>query len=191
MKRDAAVLWKHVANDPIFSAEEQRTVGMETTDEGTGHTATHVVACAVPESDAAEGAAAGALPQLPCYPCPYNASCCAYGTSLTDAEAMAIDEDQGSGLVYRTRAGDWRTRVRGKRCVFLRDGGCAIHDKPYYPAVCRGFPWTDAETGGRYEYDISICGEFAARPHLVAIQRAGPHLLSSSATPPCRTERTA
>jgi hypothetical protein len=40
--------------------------------------------------------------------------------------------------------------------------------------VCAGFPWLDAETGGRYEYDISICGEFDLTPELVAIHRAIP-----------------
>ena len=40
--------------------------------------------------------------------------------------------------------------------------------------MCRGFPWIDAETGGRYECDVTICGEFQARPELIAIQRAIP-----------------
>ena len=85
-----------------------------------------------------------------------------------------IEADFGAGLVYRTRWGEFRTRIRGKRCVLFRDGGCTIHDRPYYPAVCRGFPWTDAETGGRYEYDVSICGEFVLREELVQLQRAIP-----------------
>jgi hypothetical protein len=120
-----------------------------------------------------------ALPSLPCYPCPYNASCCAYGVTLSESEAAAIEADHGPGLVYQTRWGEFRTRVREKRCSLYRNGGCTIHDKSYYPAVCRGFPWTDAETGGRYEYDVTNCGEFVARPELVAIQRAIP-------TPPTR-----
>ena len=48
--------------------------------------------------------------------------------------------------------------------MFLRDNVCTIHAEPYYPAVCRGFPWTDAETGGPYEYDRTICPEFVAVP---------------------------
>jgi Fe-S-cluster containining protein len=52
------------------------------------------------------------------------------------------------------------------RCVFFADGGCAIHDQPYYPSVCRGFPWIDAETGGPYQYDQTICPEFIHRPEL-------------------------
>src|SRR4051812_33329925 len=114
------------------------------------------------------------FPSLPCFPCPYAASCCAYGTSLTPDEATAIEARHGSGKVYRTRWGEWRTRVRAKRCVFFLDGGCTIHDQPYYPAQCRDFPWIDSATGGRYEYDIEICGAFAARPELVALHRAIP-----------------
>ena len=41
----------------------------------------------------------------------------------------------------------------------------------YYPAVCRGFPWTDAETGGPYEYDRTICPEFIVRPELTQLGR--------------------
>jgi hypothetical protein len=115
-----------------------------------------------------------ALPSLPCYPCPYDASCCAYGTSLSEEEATVIEAKHGQGLVYKTRWGEWRTRVRQKRCVLYRDGGCTIHDQSYYPATCRGFPWIDGETGGRYEYDVTICGAFDGRLELVAIQYAGP-----------------
>ena len=111
------------------------------------------------------------FPALPCYPCPYNASCCAYGVTVTPEEAAAIEAHHGPGMVYETRWGEWRTRVRNKRCVLFRDGGCSIHAQPYYPSLCRSFPWTDAETGDRYEYDITICGAFAAHPELVAIQR--------------------
>lgn len=109
------------------------------------------------------------LPSLPCYPCPHEASCCAHGTTLSEEEAAAIERDHGPGLVYETRWGEWRTRVREKRCVLFRDGGCTIHDRPYYPAVCQGFPWIDAETGGPYEYDVTICGHLAASPELVEL----------------------
>jgi hypothetical protein len=118
------------------------------------------------------------LPSLPCYPCPYDASCCAYGATVTDEEAAAIEADLGPGLVYKTRWGEWRTRIKNKRCALHKDGGCTIHDKSYYPAVCRGFPWHDAETGGRYEFDIGICGEFEKQPVLVEIQRAIPSVPS-------------
>ncbi|HEY4132418.1 MAG TPA: YkgJ family cysteine cluster protein [Gemmatimonadaceae bacterium] len=113
------------------------------------------------------------FPALPCYPCPYDSSCCAYGVSLTDEEAAAIEANHGQGLVYKTRWGEWRTRIKNKRCAMMRDGGCSIHDKSYYPTTCRGFPWTD-DVGGRYEFDITICGEFEKRPELVTIQRATP-----------------
>ena len=83
---------------------------------------------------------------------------------------MAIEAEHGPGIVYQTRWGERRTRVRKGRCILFRDGGCTIHSKSYYPAVCRGFPWTDAETGGPYEFDVSICGELEAQPHLVQLR---------------------
>lgn len=113
------------------------------------------------------------LPSLPCFPCPHNASCCAYGTSLSDEEAKAIETNHGPGLVYFTRWGEWRTRVRNNRCVLLRDGCCTIHAQSYYPAICRGFPWIDGETGEPYLYDVTICGEIALHPELVELRRAG------------------
>ena len=108
-------------------------------------------------------------PSLPCWPCPHNSACCGYGATVTDVEAEAIIRAHGEGIVYRTRWGEWRTRVRAGRCILFKDGGCSIHGKPYYPAVCRGFPWTDAETGGPYEFDQTICPEFVLRPELVQI----------------------
>jgi len=109
------------------------------------------------------------LPVLPCYPCPHQASCCAYGTTVTDAEAAAIEAALGPGRVYRLKSGEWRTRVEKSRCVLYVDGGCQIHGQPFYPQVCRGFPWKDAETGGPYEFDRTICGEFVARPELLDV----------------------
>lgn len=109
------------------------------------------------------------FPALPCFPCPHRASCCAYGTTLSDDEAAAITAHEGHTRIYRTRWGEWRTRVRAGRCAFFVGGGCELHDKPYYPLVCRGFPWLDAETGGPYEFDRTICGEFTVRPELTAI----------------------
>jgi len=108
---------------------------------------------------------------LPCYPCPYNASCCAYGTTVSEEEGAAIAANHGPDVVYRTRWGELRTRVRGRRCVLLHDGACTIHDKEYYPRQCRGFPWTDG-AGAPYEYDVTICGALAAESELVEIQRA-------------------
>lgn len=116
----------------------------------------------------------GTLPALPCYPCPYSASCCAYGTSLSSDEAEAIEAEHGPEVVYRTHWGEWRTRVKNKRCVMFRDGGCTIHDRDYYPRMCRGFPWVDPHTGGRYEYDVEICGAFQTQPELIVLQRAIP-----------------
>jgi hypothetical protein len=114
------------------------------------------------------------FPKLPCFPCPHAASCCAYGTTLTDEEAAAVEANHGPGVVYRTRWGEWRTRIKKGRCALFQNGGCTIHDKSYYPAVCAGFPWIDAETGGPYEYDTDICGEFVKNPEFVALLRATP-----------------
>jgi hypothetical protein len=50
--------------------------------------------------------------------------------------------------------------VKKGYCVFHQNNVCTIHGKPYYPEVCKCFPWTDAETGGPYLYDQSICPEF-------------------------------
>jgi hypothetical protein len=113
------------------------------------------------------------FPPLPCFPCPHSSSCCAYGTTLDADEAAAIEANHGPGLVYQTRWGEWRTRVKNRRCAMHRDGACTIHDKPYYPSTCSGFPWTD-DGGNRYEFDVSICGEFERVPELVEIQRAIP-----------------
>jgi hypothetical protein len=127
----------------------------------------------------------GKLPALPCWPCPYASACCGWGSTLSDEEAAAIAEAHGPATIYRTRWGEWRTRVRKGRCVFHRDNGCVIHAESYYPAVCRGFPWTDAETGGPYEYDQTICPEFLQRPELVQLGRAALTGAQSPAGDPC------
>ena len=64
-----------------------------------------------------------------------------------------------------------RTRVRKGRCVFLVNNSCSIHADPHYPAVCKGFPYVDAETGGPYLYDQTICPEFERRDDLHEIRR--------------------
>jgi hypothetical protein len=110
------------------------------------------------------------LPSLPCFPCPHQSACCAYGVTLSEEEAEAIGRAYGPDTRYRTRWGEWRTRVRRGRCIFFRDNTCTIHTESFYPAVCRGFPWIDAETGGPYEYDRTICPEFVHRPELNQIQ---------------------
>ena len=109
------------------------------------------------------------LPKLPCFPCPHRATCCAYGTTVSEKEALAIVAEHGPDKVYKARWGEWRTRVVKGRCVFFVDGGCTIHDRSYYPTVCKGFPWTDAETGGPYQYDRTICLEFVHRPELLSL----------------------
>lgn len=111
------------------------------------------------------------FPPLPCYPCPHHSACCAYGTTLSEAEAAAITAAQGAETIFRTRWGEWRTRIRKGRCVFLKENACTIYSQAYYPAVCRGFPFVDAETGGPYEFDRTICPEFISRPELLQINR--------------------
>ncbi len=120
-------------------------------------------------------AAEPSFPPLPCFPCPHDSACCAFGATVTDAEAEAIIADRGEGFVYQTRWGEWRTRVRGGRCVFLQGNQCVVHGMPYYPHVCRTFPWTDAEHGGPYEFDQTICPEFELNPELTQIGRDVSH----------------
>jgi Putative zinc- or iron-chelating domain len=120
-------------------------------------------------------------PLLPCYPCPHGSACCTYGVTLTDGEAEGLGARYGREKVYRTRWGEWRTRIRGGRCVFLMDNACTIHADPDFPAVCRGFPWIDAETGGPYEFDRTICPEFVRHPELVQLGKpAAPPRRSTS-----------
>jgi Fe-S-cluster containining protein len=109
------------------------------------------------------------FPHLPCYPCPHASACCAYGTTLSEEEAKAIVAELGDGKVYQTRWGEWRTRVVKGRCVFLFNNACSIYNHSYYPAVCRGFPFVDSESGGPYEYDRTICPEFTRHPALLQI----------------------
>jgi len=88
---------------------------------------------------------------------------------VSDEEAEAITRHGDGRKLYRTKWGEWRTRVRGGRCAVLVEHSCSLHDQPFYPAVCRGFPWIDAETGGPYEFDRTICPEFDRRPALSQI----------------------
>jgi len=111
------------------------------------------------------------LSALPCYPCPHHSACCEYGATLSEAEAAQVMAAHGAETVFRARWGEWRTRVSKGRCVFLKDNACTIYDRPYYPAVCRGFPFVDAETGGPYQFDRTICPEFVSRPELLQINR--------------------
>lgn len=102
---------------------------------------------------------------LPCFPCPHQAACCAYGVSLVGDEADVLRARHGtSALVWDDEENEWRTAVVDGKCIFLRDGACTIHDQPYYPKTCRGFPWLDGETGGPYLYDQSICPELPETP---------------------------
>jgi hypothetical protein len=112
-----------------------------------------------------------AHPSLPCYPCPHRSACCAFGTTLSPREARGIIRKHGADKVYLTRWGEWRTRVKNGRCVLWKDNACGIYNTPEYPEVGRGFPFVDAETGGPYEFDQTICPEFLVRPELIQLSR--------------------
>ncbi len=100
---------------------------------------------------------------LPCFPCPHNSRCGSRGTALFDDEAGTIRRLFGDdALVWSVEDGDWRTSAPNGKCYFLGDNRCKVHEEPYYPRVCRGFPWTDAITGGDYPWDRTICPEFKA-----------------------------
>lgn len=122
-------------------------------------------------------------PSLPCFPCPHDSACCAFGVTLKDEEAHQIVARFSERSIYRTRWGEWRTRVKAGRCVFLSDNACTLHGEPFFPAVCRGFPWIDAETGGPYEFDRTICPEFVWQEELHQLQRATGHTRSGRRDP--------
>jgi hypothetical protein len=61
--------------------------------------------------------------------------------------------------VVCNEAGEARTAVLGGHCVFLVGARCSIHDEPYYPSVCRGFPWREGNSAAPYGGDLSICPE--------------------------------
>jgi hypothetical protein len=108
-------------------------------------------------------------PPLPCYPCPHGSACCAYGVSVTEEEAVAIAATFGVGVIYWDQEEqEHRTRVEAGYCTFHDAGRCLIHDGPYYPQMCRGFPWLGADGIQPYEFDVDICPEMIARPDLVA-----------------------
>lgn len=97
---------------------------------------------------------------LPCFPCPHRAACCNFGSSLTDEEAEQVRAAHGDDAV-RYVVDEWRTAVVDGRCVFLAENTCDIYKEPYYPAICRGFPWIDGQTGSPYDGDPTICPELA------------------------------
>ena len=98
---------------------------------------------------------------LPCFPCPHSSSCCSWGATVSLAEMVQIVDRFGPSTVTTGDPGELRTAVVDGHCVFLHDNSCTIHDAPFYPRVCRGFPFTDAEHGGAYEGDVTICPEMA------------------------------
>jgi hypothetical protein len=100
---------------------------------------------------------------LPCFPCPHQSACCAWGTSLTERERSLITQRFGEGFVaWNEIEREYRTVVRDGRCVFLRANACAIHGEDFYPSMCRHFPARNLAGDGPYEHDVSICPELAA-----------------------------
>ena len=81
--------------------------------------------------------------ELPCFPCPHKSICCRWGTFLSKEEADAIEAEHSDTTYFYEDDKEYRTQVRNGRCVFFKDGGCSLHDKEYYPRVCRIFPFKD------------------------------------------------
>ena len=101
---------------------------------------------------------------LPCHPCPHDAPCCTYGTTLTPTEARGLEDTYGPGTVTHLTPqelqargwfgendpdlparGLWATTVdpHTQRCALYRNHGCAAYHHPAYPVTCRIFPWED------------------------------------------------
>src|SRR5258706_9953110 len=101
----------------------------------------------IPALDDGRGLLVRPLPAtLPCFPCPHAPNCCSWGTALEADEAAAIREQYGdAALRWSDEEQQWRTAIVNGRCIF-RDRGCMIHDKPFYPRICRGFPWRYGDT---------------------------------------------
>src|ERR1043166_5343150 len=97
------------------------------------------------------------FPPLPCFPCPHQSACCAYGTTLSEDEARAIAADHGKEKIFRTCGGERRPRASRRRCVFLPNTPCSIYTQPSLPAMSASLRWVNAESGGPYEFDRTIC----------------------------------
>lgn len=106
------------------------------------------------------------LKVLPCYPCPHDSVCCSWGTGLLFDEPDILRGIYGdAALVWDDEEKEWRTSIVGERCFFWKNNSCSIHEEPYYPRYCKGFPDIDGETGkAPYPYDKSICPEFPEEP---------------------------
>lgn len=98
-------------------------------------------------------------------PCVHDSACCSWGATLQKHEVDAIRTrfPDHQKLVVE-KYGEMRTRVRNGVCVFKKTNRCVIHDEPFYPIVCRLFPW-ESSTGGPYSDDpdeYEICPDVAA-----------------------------
>jgi hypothetical protein len=96
---------------------------------------------------------------LPCHPCPHGSACCAFGVMLFADEAATLRRRFGAAaLVWDGEDGTWRTAVVDNMCWFW-DRLCTIHEEPFYPRICKGFPWRFGDTDEDYPYDVTICPE--------------------------------
>lgn len=103
-------------------------------------------------------------PMLPCHPCPHRSVCCSWSVDLADDEMAAIVARFGAdAVVWNEEQQDYRPRVVNDRCIFLRGDGCIIHGEPYYPRVCRSFPWANGDGSEPYSWRIDICPELVVR----------------------------
>jgi hypothetical protein len=100
--------------------------------------------------------------ELPCYPCPHQSICCNWGVTLIGDEAETVRRIHGAHTVtWDAEEQEFRTAVvDDKHCIFLKNNACSLHASPEYPAICRGFPWSDGEHGD-YIWDRTICPELS------------------------------
>jgi Fe-S-cluster containining protein len=87
---------------------------------------------------------------LPCAVghCVYNSVCCNWGASVDDRQVNYFKPGQ---IEWAPDEQGYRTVVVDGHCIFMVAGKCSIHGEPYYPSVCRIFPFDG------YKHDISIC----------------------------------
>jgi Fe-S-cluster containining protein len=90
---------------------------------------------------------------LPCASncCPHGSACCYYGVDVTEQEYNAIVADFGENAIVKNGDGNLRTACVDDRCIFLNNNKCQLHNKTYYPEVCRKFPLDG------YESTLDIC----------------------------------
>jgi Fe-S-cluster containining protein len=83
------------------------------------------------------------------------------GTYLSVEEGQALQAEFGlKSIFFDTDRNEYRTQTWNGRCVFFEDGGCKIHSHPFYPHVCKKFPWKDGRDSSLPNaYDAELCPE--------------------------------